>query len=133
MLAGLIRDDERRVLEGVPGLSDIPVIGRMFAHNRREMQETDILMTLTPHIVRVLELTEEDLRSFRIGRDSGAPLLEVPLPIEVPPVPQQPPQAPPPTPPGQSPQPAQPIAPPSQTPPSAPPQTPPSVSSQPGR
>jgi general secretion pathway protein D len=133
MLAGLIRDDERRVLEGVPGLSDIPVIGRMFAHNRRETQETDILMTLTPHIVRVLELTEEDLRSFRIGRDSGAPLLEVPLPIEVPPVPQQPPQAPPPTPPGQSPQPAQPIAPPSQTPPSAPPQTPPSVSSQPGR
>jgi general secretion pathway protein D len=133
MLAGLIRDDERRVLEGVPGLSDIPVIGRMFAHNRRETQETDILLTLTPHIVRVLELTEEDLRPFRIGRDGGTPLLEVPLPIEVPPVPQQPPQAPPPTPPGQSPQPAQPIAPPQPTPPGAPPQTPPSVGSQPGR
>ena len=134
MLAGLIRDDERQVLEGVPGLSDIPVIGRMFAHNRRETQETDIILTLTPHIVRVLELTEDDLRPFRIGRDSGAPLLQVPLPVEVPPVPQQPPQTQPaPAPPGQSPQPAQPIAPPSPTPPGAPPQTPPSAINGAGR
>ena len=34
MLAGLIRDDERRVLEGVPGLSDLPIIGRLFAATR---------------------------------------------------------------------------------------------------
>ena len=31
ILAGLIRDDERVVLEGIPGLSDLPVIGRLFA------------------------------------------------------------------------------------------------------
>ena len=36
MLAGLIRDDERTVLSGVPGLSDIPMLGRLFANNHRE-------------------------------------------------------------------------------------------------
>ena len=81
MLAGLIRDDERTVMDGVPGLSDLPVIGRLFAHNRKETQQTDILLTLTPHIVRVLDLTEADLRPFRVGRDSGSPLLDTPRPI----------------------------------------------------
>jgi general secretion pathway protein D len=118
MLAGLIRDDERRTLNGVPGLSDIPVIGRLFAHNKKEMQETDIILTVTPHIVRVLNLDEEDLRPFRVGRDVGAPLLEVPLPIEVPKPTEQP--APAPTQPT-SPQPVQPITPPQQNPPPQPP------------
>lgn len=78
MLAGLIRDDERTVLSGIPGLSDIPVIGRIFAHNRRETQETDIILTLTPHIVRVLDLDERDLQPFRVGRDLGLPVIELP-------------------------------------------------------
>jgi general secretion pathway protein D len=78
MLAGLIRDDERRTLDGVPGLSDLPVVGRMFARNHTERQETDIVLMLTPHIIRVLDLTEADLRPFRVGRDSGAPLVELP-------------------------------------------------------
>lgn len=73
MLAGLIRDDERTVLSGVPGLSDLPIIGRLFANERRNTQQTDIILTLTPHIVRVLELSEEDLRPFKMGRDYGAP------------------------------------------------------------
>jgi general secretion pathway protein D len=85
ILGGLIRDDERTVLEGVPGLSEVPVLGRLFARNRRERQETDIILTLTPHIVRVLDLTEADLRAFRVGRDSGGlPVLDLPD-IETPP------------------------------------------------
>jgi general secretion pathway protein D len=78
MLAGLIRDDERRVIRGIPGLSDIPVLGRIFAATRTETQETDIILVLTPHIVRVLDLTEADLRPFRVGRDAGAGTLELP-------------------------------------------------------
>src|SRR5206468_7191027 len=60
MLAGLIRDDERQSLAGVPGLSDIPLVGRMFAHTRTDTTQTDIILTLTPHIVRAIELSEED-------------------------------------------------------------------------
>ncbi len=72
MLAGLIRDEERRSLAGVPGLSDLPVIGRLFAYNRKETTETDIILTLTPRIVRVLDLTEADLAPFRVERDGAA-------------------------------------------------------------
>ena len=72
MLAGLIRDDERTVLSGVPGLSDLPLIGHLFASHHKESQQTDIILTLTPHIVRVLDLSEADLRPFRLGRDSSS-------------------------------------------------------------
>ncbi|HKH73954.1 MAG TPA: secretin N-terminal domain-containing protein [Vicinamibacterales bacterium] len=113
LLAGLIRDDERRVLSGIIGLSDLPLVGRLFAHNRKENLETDIVLTLTPRIVRVLELSEDDLRPFRVGRDgdlTGGPggVVPLPLPVELPPPPgmQQPAQPqpqtqpPPPAPPG---------------------------------
>jgi len=87
MLAGLIRDEERTSLAGWPGLSDIPVIGKLFSYNHKETQETDIILTLTPHIVRVLNLTAEDLQPFRVGRDAaGAGLADIvpPLPIPLP-------------------------------------------------
>ena len=74
ILAGLIRDDEREVMEGIPGLSDLPIIGRLFARNRLETQETDIIVTLTPRIVRGLELDEADLRAFRFDGDTGGAL-----------------------------------------------------------
>jgi len=127
LLAGLIRDDERRVLEGVPGLSDLPVVGHLFAHTRKETQETDIVLTLTPHIIRVLDLTEEDLRPFRVGRDEGigGGVIELPVPAELPPrdtpaQEQQRPQQPPPdrpAPPPPSPGGAAPIVPPPIPPP----------------
>jgi general secretion pathway protein D len=72
MLAGLIRDDERKSQRGIPGLSDIPGVGRLFGHSRGERNQTDVILMLTPRIVRVLDLTEEDLRAFRMGRDVGA-------------------------------------------------------------
>lgn len=98
MLAGLIRDEERRSLAGVPGLSDIPVIGRLFAYNRKETQETDIVLTLTPRIVRVLDLTEADLAPFRVGRDGssgGVDLPPLPVPVPQPATPARPPGPPP--------------------------------------
>jgi general secretion pathway protein D len=85
LLAGLIRDEERRVLRGVMGLSDLPIIGRLFAQNHREIQETDIVLTLTPRVVRVLDLTEEDLRPFRVGDNVTSPItLPVPVPLPAP-------------------------------------------------
>ncbi len=90
MLAGLIRDDERRVRNGIPGLSDIPGVGHLFGHSRNERTQTDVILMLTPRIVRVLDLTEDDLRAFRMGRESGTPVqglggapaggVELPLP-----------------------------------------------------
>jgi general secretion pathway protein D len=124
MLAGLIRDNERTVLDGIPGLSDLPIIGPLFAHTKKEAQETDIVLTLTPHIVRVLDLSEGDLRPFKVGRDTATPIVDLPLPDQTAP-PQEVPQPASATPPGvPSPdQPARPILPPRPTepPPSQPP------------
>ncbi len=97
MLAGLIRDDERRLVEGVPGLSDLPGVGRLFAHTQKSTDQTDIVLTLTPHIIRVLDLTEDDLRAFRVGRDTielgpdnapPAPAPQIPAAPEPAPAPQ---------------------------------------------
>jgi general secretion pathway protein D len=85
----------------VPGLIDLPLVGRLFAHNRRESQESDIVLTLTPRIVRLLNLTEDDLRPFRVGRAGTAGTGGViDLPVVLEPPPQLPPaaqQPPPPT------------------------------------
>ena len=74
ILAGLIRDDEREVLEGVPGFNRIPVLGRLFGRNKTETQETDIILTLTPHVIRGIELDENDLLPFTVGRDDASGL-----------------------------------------------------------
>ena len=95
MLAGLIRDDERRTRNGIPGLSDIPGIGHLFGHSTNERTQTDIILMLTPRIVRVLDLTEADLRAFQMGRGAppsgiaGAPAggVELPLPGQPAPAP----------------------------------------------
>jgi general secretion pathway protein D len=93
LLAGLIRDEERTTLEGVPGLSDLPIVGRLFAKNHKESKQTDVVLMLTPRIIRLLSLTESDLRPFRVGRDSGGGVYELPLPAQPaqPPPGQQPP------------------------------------------
>src|SRR5882762_8210576 len=79
LLAGLIRDDERTVMEGIPGLSDLPIVGRLFAHNRKATEQTDVVLTITPHIIRVLDLSADDLRPFRVSNDGNAPLIDLPI------------------------------------------------------
>ena len=74
ILAGLIRDDERETLGGIPGLNRVPIIGRLFGQTKIVSQETDILLTLRPHIIRGLDLEENDLLPFRVGRDDAAAL-----------------------------------------------------------
>jgi general secretion pathway protein D len=91
MLAGLIRDDERTSLHALPGIGDIPVVGRIFARTQKSATQTDIILTLTPHIIRVLDLTEADLRPFRVGRDSAVPIPDLPPPLD-PPRPPEPPK-----------------------------------------
>ena len=120
ILAGLIRDEEREVIEGIPGLMDLPLVGRLFARNRSDIQETDIIVTLTPRILRVLDLEESDLRAFRVERDTGAGLgldITTPLPAPMPRALQ--PAAPPPPQPGAGTVTIVPVPPPSNT---APPQ-----------
>jgi len=78
ILAGLIREDERVEKQTLPGLGKVPVLGTMFfAKNHKEAQQTDVVIMLTPHIIRVLDITSDDLRPLRMPREgSGAALIE---------------------------------------------------------
>ena len=71
LLAGLIRTDESQDEVGVPGLSEIPVIGRLFSAKGKDDQRTDVMLTLTPHIVRNAEITEEDLLPIWVGTEAN--------------------------------------------------------------
>ena len=70
-LAGLIRTDELRGETGIPGLSDIPVLGRLFSRKNTDIRHTDIVLTLTPHIIRRADVTAEDLLPIWVGTETN--------------------------------------------------------------
>src|SRR5207249_9934750 len=67
LLAGLLREDERKSLSGMPGAIHVPVLRQLFSSHDQTIQQTDIVMLLTPRIIRTNEVTEEDLRPIYIG------------------------------------------------------------------
>ena len=52
LLAGLIRDDDRRLLAGLPGVVRVPIVRELFSANLGAVVRTDVVMLVTPHIVR---------------------------------------------------------------------------------
>jgi general secretion pathway protein D len=78
VLAGLISDTERRNMTGIPGLSDLPLIGHLFTSHHTEGDQTDIVMTLRPHVVMRPEITPDDLRAFTLASEAPPLLFEVP-------------------------------------------------------
>ena len=71
LLAGLLREDQRKVLSGFPGLLKLPVIRQLFSSNDTNATQTDIVMLLTPRIVRTHELTPQDIAPIRIGTQAN--------------------------------------------------------------
>jgi general secretion pathway protein D len=66
-LAGLIQSNKIRSATKTPLLGDIPLIGRLFTDEHSEQQRTDLVLTMTPHIVRIPDITEEDLAPMWVG------------------------------------------------------------------
>ncbi|HXW08506.1 MAG TPA: secretin N-terminal domain-containing protein [Vicinamibacterales bacterium] len=89
LLAGLIREEERRAISGIPGLINVPVLNQIFANNNRSGEQRDIVMLLTPHIVRTHELTVDDLAPIYIGTQQNIGLSGPPQLIAPPPAPEE--------------------------------------------
>ena len=68
MIAGLIRQEDRTSLSGLPGVADIPVIGRLFGQNSDNLTESDIILTITPRIARRADLDRETLLPHIVRR-----------------------------------------------------------------
>jgi general secretion pathway protein D len=79
VLAGLISDEERSSANRLPGLGDIPVLGRLFSSQKDSSSKTEIILLVTPRIVRNLSRPQTGSVSVPAGSESavGAPALQV--------------------------------------------------------
>jgi general secretion pathway protein D len=88
LLAGLVREEDRKAMRGITGLIQVPIINQIFGSNDNSSEQTDIVMLLTPHIVRTHELTVADLAPVYIGTQQniglgGPPPLIAPPPDDL--------------------------------------------------
>jgi general secretion pathway protein D len=52
ILAGLISDNDTRTATGIPTLGQFPVVGRLFSSHKTDHEKSEIILAITPHIVR---------------------------------------------------------------------------------
>ena len=71
LLAGLLRDDERVSYKGVPIVSDIPILRDLFGSTERDVLSTDIVLSITPYIVRMADIDEPDMQAVFIGTENN--------------------------------------------------------------
>jgi type II secretory pathway component GspD/PulD (secretin) len=83
LLAGLLRDEDRKALNGFPGAIHVPILKDLFSNNDSTISQTDIVMLLTPRIIRSHGLTDADLAPIYIGTATN-PSLGGPPPLIAP-------------------------------------------------
>ncbi len=72
VLAGLIKREERDAANKIPGLGDLPVLGRLFGSKSENLEKTEIVLLVTPRIVRRTELPPVHITEFSAGSDNYA-------------------------------------------------------------
>ena len=72
LLAGLLRDEERKTISGIAGLKDLPLLGSLFSSTQTVIDQTDVILTITPYIIRPLALTEEDAKPLWVDPNNIA-------------------------------------------------------------
>ena len=71
ILAGLINDSDRSDATKVPALGDIPLLGRLFGATTDNGQKTEVVLSITPHLIRNIQRPEPALTRFRSGTESN--------------------------------------------------------------
>jgi general secretion pathway protein D len=71
ILAGLINDEDRKTASRIPGLGDIPVAGRLFGGQADETSKTEIVLSITPRLIRGLVRPGAAVMEFESGTESG--------------------------------------------------------------
>ncbi len=71
ILAGLINDEERRTADRLPGLGGLPLIGRLFGTKKKDGGKTEIILSITPHIIRPQARSSEDAIRFWYGTENS--------------------------------------------------------------
>lgn len=69
VIGGLIRDEERDTKIVIPLLGEIPVIGRLFSSKSNQKNKSEVLLAITPHVLRSVEIPSEDVTTFWSGKE----------------------------------------------------------------
>lgn len=72
VLAGLLSTDDSNTTNRLPGLGDIPVLGNLFSSHVIKGGRKEVLLSITPHIVRNLHRPTDDLLEFNFGPETGS-------------------------------------------------------------
>ena len=70
-LAGLIQQTDLTSSQKTPFLGDIPILGRLFTKDHSTRHRTDLMLTMTPHIIRMPDITEDDMAPMWVGTQSN--------------------------------------------------------------
>ncbi|PKN52149.1 MAG: pilus assembly protein CpaC [Deltaproteobacteria bacterium HGW-Deltaproteobacteria-13] len=81
-VAGLLKDDVRESVDKIPFLGDIPVLGVLFRSSEFKKNETELVIIVTPHLVKPVDLAKQtlptdqfvepnDLEFYLLGREEG--------------------------------------------------------------
>ncbi|CDN88259.1 GspD2 protein [Hydrogenophaga intermedia] len=79
VLAGLISDEERSAANRLPGLGDLPVVGRLFSSTRDNNGKTEIVLLITPRVVRNVTRPESADAAMPAGSESSVGTLPLQL------------------------------------------------------
>ena len=95
VLAGLINTEDRRSADKVPGLADLPVVGRLFTNKDDTASKTEIVLLITPRVIRNIERPAARLSEFNSGTEAevgaaGGAFTPQQLPLVPSPTPEKP-------------------------------------------
>jgi general secretion pathway protein D len=65
VMGGLMRTDTSTSREGVPGLMDIPYLGKLFSSERITKHKTELMIFITPHIISTVEDSSHATREIK--------------------------------------------------------------------
>ena len=71
VLAGLISNEDRTSGSKVPGVGDLPVVGRLFGNTRDQSDRTEIVLSITPRIVRAVQRPPATASEFGAGTEAS--------------------------------------------------------------
>ncbi len=75
LLGGLMSDQDTSVISGIPGLVNIPILGKyLFGNTSKDKQKEQLMIALIPHIVRKPDVTGLDMRAVAAGTDATVKL-----------------------------------------------------------
>ena len=71
ILAGLINDEDRRTANKLPGLGELPVAGRLFGSTLNDGKKTEIILSITPHLIRNVQRLDAESAEFSSGTENS--------------------------------------------------------------